>query len=346
MAHVSVIAAGMVTPVGFNYESSCAAIRAGVRGVKQVNLWDAENGEYLSGGKVDLPHWWTGIGKLADLVAPAIWECLEAAKPEPARDIPILLGIAPPDRPHRLEGLDEEIMDEVEFRLDLPHHPLSKTIPNGNVSGVIGLREAQNIIDQGLAKYCVVAGVDSFLQQDVVEAYMEQRRIMTASNSNGFFPGEAGCAVLVCASGSGLASELRVLGIGFANETGTIESDQPLRGVGMTGAVREAFSEAGITIHETSYRITDLSGEHYKFKEAVFAEGRLMKKVLSDPYDIWHPIELLGEIGAANVPCALAIGKHAGTKRYGRGDRVLCHFGSDGGERAACVVEFRGDSKN
>jgi 3-oxoacyl-[acyl-carrier-protein] synthase I len=338
MAHVSVIAAGMVTPVGFNYESSCAAIRAGVRGVKQVNLWDAQNGEYLSGGKVDLPHWWTGIGKLADLVAPAIWECLEAAKPEPARDIPILLGIAPPDRPHRLEGLDEEIMDEVEFRLDLPHHPLSKTIPNGNVSGVIGLREAQNIIDQGLAKYCVVAGVDSFLQQDVVEAYMEQRRIMTATNSNGFFPGEAGCALLVCASTGGGAGELKVLGVGFGNEPATIASTDPLRGSGQIEASRNALSEAGTPMHEIAFRHADLSGEHYKFKEAMLVQNRLLRKRVQKQ-DIWHPAEFVGEIGAAHVPCVLSVNHCAGKKAFAPGARSLCHFSGDGPERAACVVE-------
>jgi 3-oxoacyl-[acyl-carrier-protein] synthase I len=81
---VSILAAGMVTAVGFNYAASCAAIRAGIKGIRVLNLWDAENGEYLSGAKVDLPQWWEGIGKLADLAAPAIWDCLEAARPDPA----------------------------------------------------------------------------------------------------------------------------------------------------------------------------------------------------------------------------------------------------------------------
>src|SRR5690349_24740715 len=57
---VSILAAGMVTAVGFNYAASCAAIRAGIKGIRVLNLWDAENGEYLSGAKVDLPQWWEG----------------------------------------------------------------------------------------------------------------------------------------------------------------------------------------------------------------------------------------------------------------------------------------------
>ena len=123
--NLSVTAAGMVTPVGFNYASSCAAMRAGISGIRQANLWDAESGEYLSAGKVDLPQWWEGLGKLADLAAPAIRECLVASGAR-QEEIPILLGVAGLDRPCRLSGLDDELLGEVEFRLELPHHPLSR----------------------------------------------------------------------------------------------------------------------------------------------------------------------------------------------------------------------------
>ena len=336
---MSVLAAGMVTAVGFNYVSSCAAIWAGIKGIRQLNLWDAENGDYLSGAKVDLPQWWEGIGKLADLVAPAIWECLEAAKPESPASIPILLGIAPLDRPHRLPGLSEEILDEVEWRLDLPHHPQSAVIALGNVSGVVALAQAREMIERRLSRYCVIAGVDSFLQLEVVEAYMDQSRIMTKTNSNGFFPGEAGAAVLIGASGSGKDGELRVLGLGFGQEAATIGSDSPLRGTGMIEACRNALAEAGVAMHEIACRNTDLNGEHYKFKEAMLAEGRLLKQLI-ERQELWHAAECVGEIGAAQVPCALALSCSAGQKKFAPGLRTLCHFSGDGPERGACVLEY------
>jgi len=338
---VSVIAAGMVTPVGFNYESSCAAIRAGISGVKQANLWDAENGEYLSAGKVNLPQWWQGIGKLADLVAPAIWECLEAAKPEPPNRIPILLGIAPHDRPHRLPHLDEEILDEVEWRLELTRHPESRIIPTGNVSGAVGLQLTQEILGAGIAHYCVVAGVDSFLQQDVVEAYMDQRRIVTKSNSNGFFPGEAGCAVLVGPQGQSSKDELKIAGLAHGTGEVPTASEDPSRGILLTKLVREALGQAGMKMEETFYRNTDISGEHAKFKEASFIPSRIQRKPLPYLHELWHPIEYFGEIGAANVPCELGVSFYYGRRNAGAGPRGICHFGSDSGERAAMVVEYR-----
>jgi 3-oxoacyl-[acyl-carrier-protein] synthase-1 len=342
MMPISVFAAGMVTPVGFNSESSGAAIRGGISGVKQVNLWDAENGEFLSAGKVNLPQWWQGIGKLADLVAPAIWECLEAARPEPALRIPLLLGIAPRDRPHRLPRLDEEILDEVEWRLELPRHPESAIIPMGNVSGVIGIQRAQEILRSGLARYCVVAGVDSLLQQDVMNVYLAQRRVVTKSNSNGFFPGEAGCAVLVGSSGERSGAELRLAGLAYGTGEVPVTSEDPNQGKLLTALVREALRQADLNIEDTFYRNTDINGEHYKFKEASFIPSRIQRKPLPYLHELWHPAEFLGEIGAALVPCELGRSFYYGKHRCGPGPLGICHFGNDSGERSAVVVEHRG----
>jgi 3-oxoacyl-[acyl-carrier-protein] synthase-1 len=346
MIPLAVKAAGMVTAVGFNAASSCAAMRAGISGVKQANLWDAESGEYISAAKVPLPQWWEGLGKLAELVAPAIHECLVTAEPVAASQIALLLGVAGSDRPHRLGGLDHKLFDEIEFRLDVQFHRESKIIPRSQVSAVVGIQEAACLIDKGVVRFCIVAGVDSFLQQKVVEAYMQERRVLTLKNSNGFMPGEAGCAVLVGPAGSADGEELRILGCGIAREEATVASDKPLRGDGMAQAIGSAFSQAGITIFEVDFRITDLNGEHYKFKEATLAPTRFHRKRKEGLFDLWHPIEYLGEVGAAIGPCVLAIILHADRKRYAPGPVVLCHFGSDDGDRAAVVVAFETWDRN
>lgn len=162
---------------------------------------------------------------------------------------------------------------------------------------------------------------------------------MTKSNSNGFFPGEAGSAILVGLTGSGSPSELRLLGIGFGSESATVASEEPLRGVGLIEACRNALVEANVPMHEIAYRLTDLSGEHYKFKEAMLAQGRLLRQRM-ERQDIWHLAECIGEVGAAHVPCALGFATYAAQKQFVPGPRVLCHFSGDGQERAACVAEF------
>jgi 3-oxoacyl-[acyl-carrier-protein] synthase-1 len=168
---------------------------------------------------------------------------------------------------------------------------------------------------------------------------MDQRRIMTKTNSNGFYPGEAGAAVLVGPAGSSRDGELRVLGMGFGNEPATIASDSPMRGVGMTKACRSALDEAGVAMHDISCRNTDLNGEHYKFKEAMFAHSRLLKKRAARR-EVWHAAECIGDVGAAHVSSAFGVSLGSGRKDFAAGLWTLCHFSGDGPDRAACVVEY------
>jgi 3-oxoacyl-[acyl-carrier-protein] synthase-1 len=340
MTLLAVKAAGLVTPVGFNYESTCAALRAGIRQVTAENLWDEESGSLIAAGRVQLPQWQEGSAKFPDLVAPAIYECLEAAKPIPANQIPLLLGIAEFERPYRWPGVDAEILPEIQDKLSEKFHPASRVIAGGRVSVVLGLEEARRLIETGSAPCCIVAGVDSFLQQETVEAFMKQRRVLTQSNSNGFSPGEAGAAILV-APADKPHGELCIVGTALAREEAPVVSERPLKGVGLTEVCRAALNRAGLDMFDVAYRITDLNGEHYKFKESLLAVNRLLKRHRHDRFDVWHPIEYMGEIGAAIGSCALAVALHAASKGYAPGPVVLCHFGDDNGDRGAVVAAFR-----
>jgi len=340
MNSVAVVASGMVTGLGFNAPATLAALRAGIGAVGETPWADFASGEPLKGVRVALPQWWQGLGKLADLVAPAIDECLEAAAPEPRAAIPILLGVADPGRAGHIAGLGGQLLDEVESRLELSAHSESRIFPASQVGCGYALMAAHQILNDGKARCCVIAGVDSFLQQDTLDSYRARRRLMTAANSNGFFPGEAGCAILVCSAGGSERDELRVIGFGDAEEPATIDDTKPLRGVGLTRAVKQALVSSGTALKDVAFRVTDLSGEHYKFKEALFAANRLDRGTRAVPLDLWHPIEYLGEIGAAIIPCLLGWTLHAQQYGYAKGPLALCHVGSDDGRRIAMILQF------
>jgi 3-oxoacyl-[acyl-carrier-protein] synthase-1 len=340
MTPLAIKAAGMVTADGFNFPASAAAMRAGIRNVTRTNLWDARSGEYVAAGKVPLPQWWVGLGKLAELAAPAIQECLQAAQPVPPAQIPVLLGVSGPDRPFRFPDLDQNILGEIEHRLGIQLHSASRVIPRDHVSVVVALREAGELLKAKVAPCCVVAAVDSLIQQELLEHYLTRRRILTPTNSNGFSPGEAGSALLVAPATEAPTGELQVLGMGLAREQATIESEEPLKGHGLTLAIRVAFAESKLTIQEMQYRITDLNGEHYKFKEMTLAMMRYERKPKAKLFDLWHPIEFIGDVGAAIGPVVFGVGLHASTKGYGVGPTILCTFGNDDGERATAVVRY------
>ena len=69
MKGLSIVASGLVTAIGFNAAASLAALRAGISGIRETHLADRHSGDALHGAKADLPHWWEGLDKVADLAA-------------------------------------------------------------------------------------------------------------------------------------------------------------------------------------------------------------------------------------------------------------------------------------
>ena len=166
------------------------------------------------------------------------------------------------------------------------------------MAGPLALELAGRLIHEERVPYCIIAGVDSFLVAGTLAAYEERNRVLTSQNSNGFIPGEAGTAVLVAPAGNSTEPELRCLGIGSGQEKATIDSEEPLQGYGLVQAFKAAFAGAGCVVGDLDYRITDSNGEQYWFKEATLALDRILRK-RKELFEIWHPADCIGEIGAA-----------------------------------------------
>ncbi len=334
---LTVLAAGMVTSVGYNAPATLAALRAGVSGVRALTWPDPESGAQVRCARVSLPQRHAGTALFADLVTPAIDECLVHAERDTAH-LPFLVGIPRPGRPGRPSDIEHYLLPQVYARLGAAPSRHSKTFPADQAGCAFALVEAQRLIESGAADRVLIAGVDTLLDRPTINGFAAARRLLTPKNFNGFLPGEAGSAILVGSAPKG-ESGLRISGIGYAKETATIDDTRPLRAIGLTTAIRTALRHAGMTMSNVSFRVTDLSGEHYKFKEAMFAMMRLDQAPRARPLDLWHPVEFLGEVGAAILPCILAWTWHALRYRYSPGSIALCHIGSDDGHRFALIAE-------
>jgi len=350
---LSIIASGMITSLGNSAPSTNAALRAGVRRVSEGNIWDWTAGKNFNVGRPLMFQWWEGRDMLAELVAPAIEECTGFALSElglNALAIPIVLIVATHDRPCRWPDLDRHIPQDLTRKLGRRLPEGSVLVPDGRTGIVRALRYASDLLAAGAHQSCIIAAVESFLRQDIADHYMlTENRLLTATNSNGFTLGEAASAVLVSASGRYDGSQLIIRGTGYAHDRsgagGT--SDEPTRAEGLTGAIREALSAAGMTHADIDLRISDANGEHWKFKEIAFATARLdrPRAPTAPPHrfgylDHWHPIEFTGEVGAAIGPIALGWALDAGQNGYIDGPRVLVHTSEDNGNRSAIVAEF------
>ncbi len=333
---IAILNSGLVTPVGLTAPATCAAIRAKLANPTETRFIDSRS-QWMMGHQVLLDEPWQGRAKLTRMAALAIDECLADVPRDVWPSIPMLLGVAERERPGRLDGLDDQLFVDIEDALGVKFSERSLIVPHGRVSIGIAMTQARRLIADGSASSALIVAVDSLLNWPTLNAYETSERLLTATNSNGFAPGEGAVALLVGSAGKG--RKVVCTGIGHAIESATIHVERPLRGEGLAQAIGAALQESGVTMKDLDYRIADLSGEQYYFKEAALAFSRVAK-IRKESFDLWHPAECLGEAGAATGALMLAVAHAACLKGYAPGPRVLCHAAADNGRRTAVVLEF------
>ncbi len=336
MTGLHIQAAGMVTCVGLDAASSCAAMRGRLDGFAETRFMGPD-GEWLIGGGVPLPKNWIGLKRMAHLAAGALSD-LRSQNHAALDGAPILLCLAEEDRPGRPVPDPAALARLVAEILNLPALPRLQVIAHGRPSGFVALDRARRLIAAG-EDPVVILGLDSYLTAQSVAHYLGRNRLLVPGNANGFIPGEAAAAIL-CTAAPG---PLRLTGLGLAREVAHIYNgadrdgmDLPLRGDGMTRAYQIAMEQAQVDLAHVEYRISDLIGEQYFFKQAALASLRLERG--RTPFqDLWSPAENLGNIGAAVVPVMLAQLLTAEARGYTPGSPALMEGSGDDGACGAAV---------
>ena len=341
MIPLAIHSTGLVTGVGFNAPASCAAIRVGITGFVETRFMF--DGEWLIGCPVPFEEGVRGREKLLRMAAPAIEEALSDVARADRHRIPLLLCLPEPERPGSFAGPGDRFLTDLIDRLGRKFHSNSAVYGQGRLGAVHAIQHAAALLERERdIPHVLIAGVDSLLTNGVLNHYHAQRRLLTADNSDGFIPGEAGSAVLLSRLQDAPHAITAVTGIGFSEEPAYFGSELPLRGDGLTQAIKAAVADAGVTYAEMAYRITDNTGEQFGFKEAALGIARTVRPVKPE-FDIEHPTDCIGEVGAAAVPVMLAAADMAERKGYapGRfmGDAVLGQASAlEGPARAAFIL--------
>ena len=195
--HIAVHNTGLVTSIGLNTASTCAALRASVTNPTETRFTGAD-GEWIMAHQVALGEPSTDLAKLVDMAALAITECLAPVRSEDREGIPLLLCVAERERPGRIDGLDGPILKDVQTAVGFTFNPeQSAVIPMGRIGGLVALERARRLIDEHGIPYVLIAATDSLIVWRTLNAYSDRSRLLAEHNSNGFMPGEAAGAVLV-----------------------------------------------------------------------------------------------------------------------------------------------------
>ncbi|MGH8762701.1 MAG: hypothetical protein ACREUR_05645 [Nitrosospira sp.] len=336
---LAITGTGMVTGVGLNAPASCAAIRCAIDNFQETRFMD-KGGEWIMGSEVPLEQSWRGKTKLIKMAAAAINECLANNKQIIPKSTPLLLCLSEHERKGRVIDDDNQFFLDLQDELKLGFHGKSRVVAQGHVSIAIALKHARLLIQELKIKHILIAATDSLLVASTLSHYGENERLLTSQNSNGFIPGEAAAALVVEPSYSTQENLLACRGLGFGVEKAHVDSEEPLRADGLTAAIKESLIDAGCDEGILDFKITDISGEQYYFKEASLAFSRI-DRTKREEFDFWHPADCIGEVGAVIGLAMVAVLKSACEKTYIKGNHILAHLGNDDGKRSSMVFAWQ-----
>lgn len=333
---LAITGVGMVTGVGLNAPASCAAIRCALDNFQETRFMDS-GGEWIMGSEVPLEQPWRGKTKLIKMAAAAVRECLNGNPQIKPESTPMLLCLSEKERKGRVIDDDNQFFLDLQEELGLTFHMESRLILHGHVAVAVAMQQARNLIETLKLKHVLIVATDSLLVGSTLAHYEEYDRLLTSNNSNGFIPGEAGAALVVEPVSVKQTHQLICVGLGFGVEKAHIYSEEPLRADGLTTAIRESLADAGCGESVLDFKITDISGEQYYFKEASLAFSRIDRTKRTE-FDIWHPADCIGDVGSVLAIVMLTVIKFSCEKEYSKGSNILAHLGNDGGKRSAMIL--------
>ncbi len=336
---LAITSVGMITGVGLNAPASCAAIRCAIDNFQETGFMD-NGGEWIMGCEVPLEKPWRGKTKLIKMAAAAIKECLTNNKNLDPKATPLLLCLSEHERKGRVIDDDNQFFLDLEAELGLVFHEKSRIFPMGHVAVAVALNHARQLFQELQIRHVLIAATDSLLVAPTLSHYEENERLKTSNNSNGFIPGEAGAALVVEPIYAKQEPQLICHGLGFGIEKAHIDSEEPLRADGLTAAIKDSLKDAVCGESILDFKITDISGEQYHFKEASLAFSRIDRSKRGE-FETWHPAEYIGEVGSATGLVMLAILTKACEKGYSKGHNTLAHMGNDDGKRSAIIFSWQ-----
>jgi 3-oxoacyl-[acyl-carrier-protein] synthase-1 len=283
---------------------------------------------------------WRGKTKLLKMAAAAINECLTNNKQIIPKDTPLFLCLSEHERKGRVIDNDNQFFLDLQTELGVEFHEQSRIIARGHVAVAVALKHARELLQERKVNQVLIAATDSLLVAPTLAHYEENERLLTSQNSNGFIPGEAGAALVVESVHAKPEPQLICHGLGFGVEKAHVDSEEPLRADGLTAAIKESLADAGCGESILQFKITDISGEQYHFKESSLAFSRL-DRTKREEFDIWHPADCIGEVGSVIGAVMLAVLKSACEKDYSKGHHILAHVGDDDGKRSSMIIAWQ-----
>ena len=365
---IAITAFGMVSSLGIDAISACAAARAGLSRaapIEDVLAWDdAEAAPVPVHGHAvrQVTQGFAGVGRLARLGA-AAWEDLERRGQQSAPGTSYGLYVATTSGYYTAEarGLGEEderaeVIAEAQADhqakvagpllqrlLGIRHGPpptIAKVIIGQQAAFAAALIEAMSDLRTGVVDECIVGAVDSLIDPAVVGALSELGMLKTPENAGGVAPGE-GAAFLRLSRLSAVPRDQTpaalVTQVAWDRETGHRFADEDSHEQALLGLLRDApptVQGAG----RPPLIIGTLNGDPVRAMEW----GRALVALPKWAHDAEHrfPAASFGDVGAAAGAMNTVVGLRAlARERVAAYPSALVWAAGDDGGKAAIWMQ-------
>jgi len=337
-----IAATGMITPVGFNTQMTAAAVNAGVSRVDDLSLLD----KYLKPIKMSSIPSEVLLENSNDELSPrrsrmlsmagiALSEAFTNFKLNEYEKLPLFIALPeclPKCVPAVNNNFVELLIENTGLAID---KETSRQFFTGKAGGLQALDMAFKYLQSTEARACVIGGVDSYFDPYLLGQLDAQKRLNSQHTDNGFIPAEAAAFLILTKDpipSNNNRIETALYSPAFSNETGHIYSDKPYLGNALSHASMNALTAApNLNI---SSLVSSLNGESFGGKELGNTLSRQSKRLTG--VEIEHPIDCLGDIGAAFAPIVIAISAAIGKQE----NKLIC-CSSDLQYRSAVCLQTR-----
>lgn len=207
----------------------------------------------------------------------------------------------------------------------------------GHAGGAHCIALAHKDLDSGHVATAIVGAADSLLDQETVAWLHSANRLKLSGMPVGLMPGEA-CAFLAL-SNALQGSEGQIAAVGLSLEPKTLWSGATSVGEGLAHALEQVAEVAGWKQTRSAWLVCDQNGETYRANEwgHTIARMRGAWPALENP-DVWVPAASFGDTGSASTLVAVCTALHAFNRAYAPAEAAVVISSSEADSRAALVV--------
>src|SRR5438477_2789246 len=261
----------MITAVGLSAAETAASVRSATARFTETSLMDKRFepftlAEVPEDGLPELGEGLADVGltaretRMLRLGTAALRECLKALPPRQASPGLILSQpetstTQPLDGPLFLQRLALQVGGGFDVkRSDASHR--------GRAGGLTAIGQAAEMIRTGQTQFVLAGGIDTYRDLYVLGTLDMEQRVKSASNLDGFIPGEGAAFLLFGRADAGAVPLAAVSQVTQASESGHLYSDEPHRGDGLATAVQQLV-QSGAAVGPIQEVYSSMNGENH-----------------------------------------------------------------------------------